>query len=100
VLENHHIATAFKLMKNSTMNIFDNLKINDYKRTRERIVNMVLETDMTKHFADIAKFNSRTSSDGFDPAGEDKMISSCLAIHVADISNPGKPWEICKKWTE
>ena len=36
----------------------------------------------------------------FNPKDKDKDMCMNSLIHAADISNPLKPWEICKVWTE
>jgi hypothetical protein len=55
---------------------------------------------MAKHFGEIGKFKTRVGADDFNPAEGDKDLSLCMIFHLADISNPTKPFEICKKWTE
>ena len=72
----------------------------DYKKTRERLIHMVLATDMSKHFADLAKFKSRTTAPDFDPEGTDKVFIMSMALHLADISHAGKRWDMCFKWTD
>lgn len=44
------------------MNIFKNFKNEDYKLARERIISMVLGTDMANHFADVAKLRGRIAA--------------------------------------
>ena len=41
------------------MNIFASLSKENYKRIRESVIGMVLATDMSNHFSDIAKLKSR-----------------------------------------
>jgi len=64
------------------------------------MINFILATDMSRHFNDINKFKARVESDNFSPDGTDKTLSSEFLFHMADISNPTKPWPICKKWTD
>ena len=41
------------------------------------------------------------SSDEFDPEnGKDHDALLYLMFHLADISNPIKKWETCRKWTD
>lgn len=57
VLESHHSALAFKLtMTNEKVNIFHNLNKDSYKEMRRSIIDMVLATEMTKHFEHLSKF--------------------------------------------
>ena len=65
------------------------------------MINLILATDMTKHFTELGKFKNRTASSDFDPCShQDKELMLNFFFHLADISNPGKPWHICKQWTE
>ncbi len=50
VLENHHCASAFKLMLTPHMNILQHLQPREYDECRRMIVDMVLATDLTQHF--------------------------------------------------
>lgn len=59
VLENHHVASTFSLIKQDKYNIFKNFEKADYKKVRKTMINCILATDMSKHFADLGKFKSR-----------------------------------------
>lgn len=64
------------------------------------MIGCILETDMSKHFAEQSKFKSRVASWDFNPADNDKEISMNILFHLADISNPAKKFDIFKKWTD
>lgn len=101
VLENHHVASSFKLMKSEKkLNPLAVLTPEVQKDIRKRVCSMVLATDMSKHFGDLGKFKLKVSGENFDPSGEDKMDCMNLAIHMADISNPSKKWSISLHWIE
>jgi 3'5'-cyclic nucleotide phosphodiesterase len=66
VLENHHISSSWLLMlQDEKCDIFCNLKGDDYKLIRQRMIAMVLSTDMSSHFGDLAKTKARVSSQGY-----------------------------------
>jgi hypothetical protein len=46
-------------MKDDKFNILKNFTKEDHKAIRERMIGMVLATDMATHFADIAKLRGR-----------------------------------------
>lgn len=100
VLENHHVASTFSLMKLEKYNIFNKLCKDDSSGIRKRMIHMVLSTDMSKHFTDLGVFKQRTTSDNFQPDDKDKLLCMGVGIHLADISNPTKHWELTLKWTE
>ncbi|XP_045417570.1 high affinity cAMP-specific and IBMX-insensitive 3',5'-cyclic phosphodiesterase 8A isoform X8 [Lemur catta] len=57
VLESHHAALAFQLTTgDDKCNIFKNMERNDYRTLRQGIIDMVLATEMTKHFEHVNKF--------------------------------------------
>ncbi|XP_023376713.1 high affinity cAMP-specific and IBMX-insensitive 3',5'-cyclic phosphodiesterase 8A isoform X2 [Pteropus vampyrus] len=57
VLESHHAALAFQLtIRDDKCNIFKNMERNDYRTLRQAIIDMVLATEMTKHFEHVNKF--------------------------------------------
>lgn len=59
VLENHHASLGFKLTQSDDrVNIFKNLDRDSYKQVRQSVIDMVLATDMSKHFVHVNKFNS------------------------------------------
>jgi len=45
--------------------IFQGLSTDSYKKLRERMIGMVLATDMNSHFADLAKLKGRLSNTGY-----------------------------------
>jgi len=101
VLENHHSALSFKLMlMHEECHIFENLSKDEFKKARKCIVDCILSTDMARHFADMGKMKARMQSDEFNPIEGDKKLTQEFIFHMADISNPTKPWPLCKKWTD
>ncbi|KAH9415480.1 High affinity cAMP-specific and IBMX-insensitive 3',5'-cyclic phosphodiesterase 8B [Dermatophagoides pteronyssinus] len=60
VLESHHAAYAFRLTvlgpDSDRVNIFKNLDRETYRECRQSIIDMVLATEMTKHFEHLTKF--------------------------------------------
>lgn len=98
-LENHHIASTFAIMQNENYNIFSNLNPDEYKSARKLMISLVLATDAANHFTALAKFKSRAGAEDFDTSGEDKQIVLDMTIHLSDISNPAKPFNIALIWT-
>ena len=54
VLENHHLAVAFKLLQNQNCDIFANLNKKQRQTLRKMVIDMVLATDMSKHMSLLA----------------------------------------------
>ena len=54
VLENHHLAVAFKLLQEDNCDIFVNLSKKQRQSLRKMVIDMVLATDMSKHMSLLA----------------------------------------------
>ncbi|CAL4086338.1 unnamed protein product, partial [Meganyctiphanes norvegica] len=119
VLESHHAAVSFKYTTgDERVNIFKGLDRDTYKHVRKNIIDMVLATDMTKHFEHLSKFvnmatkqpmlkdEDNASLDGgrespdFMAFGtpENVIIIKRMLIKCADISNPVRPLHLCIEW--
>lgn len=64
------------------------------------MIDLVLATDNANHNGFIGDLKKREASQDFDPKGEDKKLVLSVIIHLADISNPTKPWRLCYKWID
>ena len=62
MLENYHVAASYMLIKDKEMNIFSNLSKADCKSSREKIIAMVLATDMSQHFTELALLKTRLAA--------------------------------------
>lgn len=96
VLENHHVSSAFRMMKEDDYNIVSGLKTEEYREFRSLVIDIVLATDMSYHFQQIKNMRSHLSL----PETIDKTKALSLAIHCADISHPAKDWNLHHRWTE
>lgn len=79
----------------------ENLSEEDWFLSRRIIIEMILETDMSKHFESLGKFRTRSSSIGdinLEKA-EDRLFVMCMAIKSADIGHSAKVGELHEKWT-
>ncbi|KOC59811.1 High affinity cAMP-specific and IBMX-insensitive 3',5'-cyclic phosphodiesterase 8B [Habropoda laboriosa] len=113
VLESHHAALTFKLsLSNDNVNIFKNLERDTYKQLRQTVIDMILATEMTKHFEHLARFMNICSSRiaDYQQAYSDTVDMSVvlqpdnvvlvkrMMIKCADVSNPTRPLKCCIEW--
>jgi len=97
VLENYHCSLAFALLKKSENDIFCGLSEEQRKEVRNLMIVGILATDLAHHMEITAGWNSCIGKF----SKEDKTHRSLLLqvlLKAADISNPGKPFEIAKYW--
>jgi hypothetical protein len=106
VLENYHVAQSFLVMKNSDLNVLGQLAQDDFKYARDMIIQMVLATDMAKHFEDVALFKTNILSAALDEGAVlvksvgDKKLLLKMILHTCDVSNPAKERETMLRWTD
>ncbi|KAL2791011.1 high affinity cAMP-specific and IBMX-insensitive 3',5'-cyclic phosphodiesterase 8A isoform 2 [Daubentonia madagascariensis] len=115
VLESHHAALAFQLTTgDDKCNIFKNMERNDYRTLRQGIIDMVLATEMTKHFEHVNKFvnsinkplaaleeNEEKNQEAINSmlrTPENRTLIKRMLIKCADVSNPCRPLEYCIEW--
>eukprot|EP01125_Pyxidicula_operculata_P013234 TRINITY_DN4375_c0_g1_i1.p1 TRINITY_DN4375_c0_g1~~TRINITY_DN4375_c0_g1_i1.p1 ORF type:complete len:542 (-),score=97.05 TRINITY_DN4375_c0_g1_i1:227-1852(-) len=101
VLENHHCATAFKLLKR--FNILCGLSKEDKVKFRKLMVSCILATDLSKHMKTLADFESLLDSNQgkIDPSNEEhRSLLTMMLIKGADLSNPAKPFNISQYWAQ
>ena len=109
VLENHHVSTAFKLLRQDECNVFEHINQEDWHKLRKLTIDIVLATDMSKHMTLLANMKTMIEShvvDITDSGGNlhlDNYNYKCLIlqnmVHCADLGNPTKPLELYRRWT-
>ena len=128
MLESHHAAHAFQLTigaNSDQVNIFKNLDRETYREVRQSVIDMVLATEMTKHFEHLSKFihvfnKSDRIEEGFNENHNDSLLETVpespnpitfstpeiivlikrMLIKCADVSNPARPLYLCKVWAQ
>lgn len=105
VLENHHLAVAFKLLQNDGCDIFMNLGKKQRQTLRKMVIDMVLSTDMSKHMSLLADLKTMVETKKVAGSGvllldnyTDRIQVLENLVHCADLSNPTKPLELYKRW--
>jgi len=103
VLENHHCATTYDILSRPECNVLCNLNPEDWKATRNVVISAILNTDMARHFNLVANFDKmfrgRTTYECCANRNLRNQIVS-MVVHCADISNPVKPWPVCRKFAD
>merc|ERR1719391_523505 len=107
VLENHHLAVAFKLLQNNDCDIFVNLTKKQKQTLRKMVIDMVLATDMSKHMSLLADLKTMVETKKVAGSGvllldnySDRIQVLQNMVHCSDLSNPTKPLHISKDWEE
>lgn len=107
VLENHSLAVAFVLLKDSSCDILANLSRKQRQMIRKMSIDMVLATDMSKHMSLLADLKTMVETKKVAGSGvllldnyTERIQVLQNMLHCADLSNPTKPLDIYKKWVD
>ncbi|XP_030331083.1 cAMP-specific 3',5'-cyclic phosphodiesterase 4A isoform X5 [Strigops habroptila] len=107
VLENHHLAVGFKLLQEENCDIFQSLSRRQRQTLRKMVIDMVLATDMSKHMSLLADLKTMVETKKVTSSGvllldnyTDRIQVLRNMVHCADLSNPTKPLELYRQWTE
>merc|ERR1712106_1149862 len=107
VLENHHLAVAFKLLQNPDCDIFINLSQKQRMSVRKMVIDMVLATDMSKHMSLLADLKTMVETKKVAGSGvllldnyNDRIQVLQNMVHCSDLSNPTKPLDIYRLWVD
>ncbi|XP_034648193.1 cAMP-specific 3',5'-cyclic phosphodiesterase 4A, partial [Trachemys scripta elegans] len=107
VLENHHLAVGFKLLQEENCDIFQSLGKRQRQMLRKMVIDMVLATDMSKHMSLLADLKTMVETKKVTSSGvllldnyTDRIQVLRNMVHCADLSNPTKPLELYRQWTD
>ncbi|XP_052424170.1 cAMP-specific 3',5'-cyclic phosphodiesterase 4D isoform X1 [Carassius gibelio] len=107
VLENHHLAVGFKLLQEENCDIFQNLNKKQRQSLRKMVIDIVLATDMSKHMNLLADLKTMVETKKVTSSGvllldnySDRIQVLQNMVHCADLSNPTKPLQLYKQWTD
>eukprot|EP00033_Pygsuia_biforma_P002474 GCRY01002744.1.p1 GENE.GCRY01002744.1~~GCRY01002744.1.p1 ORF type:complete len:1109 (+),score=227.57 GCRY01002744.1:218-3544(+) len=100
VLENHHAAMAFQLFQLSPF--FPcalSSQLEAFRHFRNRIISIVLATDMQQHFSILEELTDLRTARGLQYSVDTAPILMRLLIKMADIGHTLKPWNTTQLWT-
>ncbi|XP_053983960.1 cAMP-specific 3',5'-cyclic phosphodiesterase isoform X3 [Hylaeus volcanicus] len=105
VLENHHLAVAFKLLQNEGCDIYVSITTKQRRTLRKMVIDMVLSTDMSKHMSLLADLKTMVETKKVAGSGvllldnyTDRIQVLENLVHCADLSNPTKPLPLYRRW--
>lgn len=96
VLEQHHCALAFELIKKH--NIKEGFNDEEFRIFRKTIINCILGTDMSHHKSSTDVLKLKENKFNIENLEEQILLSKTF-IHGADIGNPIQNNEICEEWS-
>ncbi|EZG46758.1 phosphdiesterase [Gregarina niphandrodes] len=100
ILENYHCFVTFRLAQlHQGSNIFRELRPAAYRRVRKDIIQLILATDMSAHFALISEWRLKRESGKEIRSAEDRINIYKMIIKLSDLSHALYDWELHTKWS-
>ncbi|OHT12155.1 3'5'-cyclic nucleotide phosphodiesterase family protein [Tritrichomonas foetus] len=101
VMETHHCSVSIGVISKAENNIFANLSSAEYKHIWTLIIQLILFTDMAKHFDFLKAANAELDKGPLDMSNEEHRIMLMRAIlKCGDVSNVSRPFELADKWCD
>lgn len=100
VLENMHVAFLYKLMQRPEGAILSGLKYEDWANSRKLIIDLILSTDMSRHFETLGQFRTRAQAQIALSTTSDKALVLAMGLKCADVGHTAKPSDLHIKWSE
>ena len=101
ILENHHLASIFEMVRKPKYNVFASLTDEQRRDVRDTMIEMVLATDMGLHGKYFSSFRRRLSEGSeWSEQKDDVRLALAMSIKMADISNCGRPKHLYLEWAK
>ncbi|EGR34033.1 hypothetical protein IMG5_026540 [Ichthyophthirius multifiliis] len=107
VLEQHHLANTFKILKLESINcnVFENLERTEYANVRRQMISNILYTDIKQHFKlkqdfEIFWKNNIDNNKSIQLNDNELELLSGMIIHTADFTGAAKSFPLARKWSE
>ena len=102
VLENHHLYTAFSVMRKPECDFLKDMNYAQIQQFRHHVIELVLATDFAFHLKIVNQFKVLVSTlpkFGTMTACEDKLLLWRVIMKTADLGHCCKPFELHKRWS-
>eukprot|EP00758_Cryptobia_borreli_P011395 Tbor_TRINITY_DN5650_c3_g3::TRINITY_DN5650_c3_g3_i4::g.9016::m.9016/K13755/PDE1; calcium/calmodulin-dependent 3',5'-cyclic nucleotide phosphodiesterase len=101
ILENHHCACVFEILRLPQYDILNGFTEEQRRTVRDTIIEMVLATDMGNHAKIFSSFRRRLAEgQEWNERREDALLALSMSIKMADVSNCGRPKFLYLEWAK
>lgn len=95
-----HCSTTFELMQSPNKNMLRNLPKESALTVRSLIIEMILATDMAKHFDLVGKFKAKLACANFSFKHPDQRLEVLkIFTKASDVAHAAKTIELHQRWT-
>lgn len=99
LLERHHIQAARGIIAES--GLLSHLCQESRCEILDLVDSLILATDINRHKLYLSELDHKLKMNAFDVSrASDRQLFLEVTIKCADISNPCRPWRMCKVWCE
>ncbi|OHT15164.1 3'5'-cyclic nucleotide phosphodiesterase family protein [Tritrichomonas foetus] len=101
LLETHHCEKAIEVLTKEDCNILRGLNDADYKSMWTMIIDLIMATDMRRHFKVVQELKTLLNSDEYNGPGDHThrfLLMKCL-LKSSDIAKIVRPLNDAKDWT-
>lgn len=98
VLEMMHASILFQILSNPDLNIFKNFTLEAYTQLRKLIIDMILATDMAKHFDIVSSIRTKYNENSDFTNREVRADLFKICMKSADVGHAGKAIELHERW--
>eukprot|EP00727_Mastigamoeba_balamuthi_P010523 m51a1_g6093 putative calcium calmodulin-dependent 3 -cyclic nucleotide phosphodiesterase 1a isoform x3 (920) ;mRNA; r:37160-40850 len=101
-LENMHCSRAFALvLEGRERNFLERMGREALADLHRAVVQLVLGTDMARHLEITTQLSTLLSTGNMRAGSKaDRALVLSMILKLADVSNPARPWEVCRRWTD
>lgn len=98
ILERMHIAELYRILSHDKFDIFGHLSNVTRTQTRKLLIQMVLATDLSRHFAHVTKLKSRKFAVADEARGLEVSLIMETVLMLSDLGHTAKPFEYHQRW--
>uniref|UniRef100_A0A7R9UAZ1 PDEase domain-containing protein n=1 Tax=Pinguiococcus pyrenoidosus TaxID=172671 RepID=A0A7R9UAZ1_9STRA len=104
VLERHHCAATFQLLRKPENGVLVFFSDEAYRELRKVVIHAILHTDMAQHGRIVRELQQRDPENPWgDPEDEGQNEANALllrsaVVHAADLNGQAQPWDLANKW--
>ena len=101
VMETHHCTVSIRILSKEECNLFHTLSSSEFKQMWTLIIQLILITDMAKHFDFLKNLNAELDKENFDLEDpKNRLMLMQVLLKCGDISNVSRPFELADKWCD
>ncbi|KAJ0401585.1 hypothetical protein P43SY_008660 [Pythium insidiosum] len=98
VLERMHIAELYRILSHEKFDIFSHFDVTVRSDIRRLLIQMILATDLSRHFQHITKLKSRKFAVTDDTRGVDLSLVMETLLMLSDLGHTAKPFAYHQIW--